>query len=196
MPNASRNIPHVAVWIETSRGYGRGLIRGVAALCAPTWSVVDLFHATRPARAVFRLAEQLERRRDSGADRRSADGSDVPRQETSADRPPWSLCRGLQIPTVGLDNRPVARMVFEHLRDRGFRHYGFCGLPPGEHVHLDQRRTFLCRIPDRKAGIECHVFEARGAAVGIAAHSADEQRHLEVLAPRPSQADRHHVLQR
>jgi LacI family transcriptional regulator len=66
----------------------------------------------------------------------------------------------LGIPIVGLDNRPVARLAFEHLRQRGFRHYGFCGMPPGEHVHLDQRREFFVEEV-RRAGFHCHVYPAR-----------------------------------
>jgi LacI family transcriptional regulator len=45
----STNIPRVAVWIETSRGYGRGLIRGVAEYVRQhgPWSIYFTPHGLR-----------------------------------------------------------------------------------------------------------------------------------------------------
>ena len=48
MPIPSK-IPHVAVWIESSRGYGRGLIRGVADYVREhgPWSIYFTPHGLR-----------------------------------------------------------------------------------------------------------------------------------------------------
>ena len=51
-------------------------------------------------------------------------------------------------------------MAFEHLRERGFRHYGFFGPPRGEHVHMDHRCQYFCDWL-AKAGFTCHVFKVR-----------------------------------
>jgi LacI family transcriptional regulator len=48
-------------------------------------------------------------------------------------------------------------LAFGHLRERGYRHFGFCGLPRGQHRHLDQRRDDFVRLVE-EAGFTCSVF--------------------------------------
>jgi DNA-binding LacI/PurR family transcriptional regulator len=40
------------------------------------------------------------------------------------------------LPHVGLDTKTVVGLAFQHLTDCGFRHFGFCGLSPGQKVWL------------------------------------------------------------
>lgn len=80
------------------------------------------------------------------------------------------------LPPFGVNNQPVARLAFEHLQERGFRHYAFCGLAPREHVHMDERRDYFCELVT-KAGFVCHVYEPpRGR--GKASDWEHAQEHL------------------
>jgi LacI family transcriptional regulator len=172
----SRSMPHVAVWIETSRGYGRGLIRGVANYVRRhgPWSIYFTPHGLREPFSTWLSGwkgDGILARIDDRRMARMFRAKKLPLIDLRGRLP------GLCIPTVGLDNRPVARMVFEHLRDRGFRHYGFCGVPPGEHVHLDQRRTYFTEFVTA-AGFDCHVFQARRARKKSSPHG-DDQKQLE-----------------
>ncbi|MBA4018423.1 MAG: XylR family transcriptional regulator [Pirellula sp.] len=163
--NMPADMPHVAVWIETSRGYGRGLIRGVAAYARQhgPWSIYFTPHGLSEP-----FSNWLSKWRGDGIlaridDQRMAKlflAKKLPLIDLRGRLP------GLKIPVVGLDNRPVAKLAFEHLRERGFRNFGFCGVPVGEHVHLDQRREFFAeRVV--AAGFECRIFDARkNATVG------------------------------
>lgn len=152
-------IPRVAVWIETSRGYGRGLIRGVADYVRQhgPWSIYFTPHGQLDP-----LPTWLRKWRGDGIlarieDRRSARillAAKLPLIDLSCRLPEF------RTPMFGIDNRPVAKMAFEHLRERGFRHYGFYGLPRGLHVHMDYRCDYFCECA-AEAGFACHVFEAR-----------------------------------
>ena len=152
-------VPRVAVWIESSRGYGRGLIRGVADYLRShgPWSIHFTLHGLRePFSAWLRNWEGdgILARIDDRRMARLFRLKNLPLIDLRGRLP------DLGIPIVGLDNRPVARLAFEHLQHRGFRHYGFCGLPVGEHVHLDQRREFFVERV-QQAGFHCRVFPAR-----------------------------------
>ncbi len=156
--NPQDRVPRVAMWIESSRGYGRGLIRGVANYVRShgPWSIHFTPHGLRePFSAWLRNwdGDGILARIDDRRMARLFRLKDLPLIDLRGRLP------DLDIPTVGLDNRPVARLAFEHLQQRGFRHYGFCGLPVGEHVHLDQRREFFIEEVAR-AGFACRVFSA------------------------------------
>jgi LacI family transcriptional regulator len=170
-------MPHVAVWIETSRGYGRGLIRGVASYVRQhgPWSIYFSPHGLREP-----IAGWLRNWKGDGILARIDDRRMV--RMFSAKRVPLIDLRGrlpgLNIPVVGLANRPVAELAFEHLRERGFRHFAFCGLRAGEHVHLDQRRDFFVAIA-RAKGFDCQVFPDKRSSQR-SGHSPQDLKQLEV----------------
>lgn len=158
MPS-STDPPRVAVWIETSRGYARGLIRGVAAYVQEhgPWSIYFTPHGQQdPLPAWLRtwrgdgILARIENRRAAQA----LLATRLPLIDLSFRLPKF------RTPTLGIDNRPVAQMAFDHLRERGFRHYGFYGLPRGVHVHMDFRCDYFCECVER-AGLVCEVFEIR-----------------------------------
>jgi LacI family transcriptional regulator len=156
---ANGTTPSVAVWIETSRCYGRGLIRGVAAWVRQhgPWSIYFTPHGLREP-----VSKWLSHWRGDGILARIDDHKMA--RMFRARKVPLIDLRGrlldVRLPIVGLDNRPVSQLAFEHLRDRGFRHYGFCGVRRGEHVHMDQRREFFHAFVEQ-AGFECDVYDAR-----------------------------------
>jgi LacI family transcriptional regulator len=158
MPNRAR-IPHVAVWIETSRGYGRGLIQGVAEYLRHhgPWSIYFTPHGMRdPLPAWLRnwKGDGILARIDDRKTARLLLATKLPLIDLSCRIP------GVNCPPLGPDNRLVAQLAFEHLRERGFHNYAFFGLPPGEHVHMDLRCDYFCELAVN-AGYMCHVFQVR-----------------------------------
>lgn len=150
-------IPQVAVWIESSTGYGRGLIRGIADFVRQhgPWSIYFTPHGLREP-----LSTWLRNWRGGGILARIDD--DRTARMLIARKLPLIDLRG-RLPNLGLprfvpDPLLVAQLAFEHLQERGFRHYGFFGLPRGEHVDMERRRNHFRGIVT-KAGWECHVFE-------------------------------------
>src|SRR5436189_108705 len=61
------------------------------------------------------------------------------------------------IPLLETNDRRVTDLAVDHLLDRGYDHYAFCGYGP---VNFSRRRLgyFVPRI--REAGREPHVYEA------------------------------------
>src|SRR5262249_37995965 len=53
------------------------------------------------------------------------------------------------------DNAAIARSAFDHLQERGFRHYAFCGYNGAD--YSDQRRDAFM-LSATEAGLRCHVF--------------------------------------
>jgi LacI family transcriptional regulator len=131
-------IPHIALLIETSREYGRGLLRGVARYHQERgrWSIYFEPHGLNE-----RPPSWLKNWRGDGIlaridDRRMAD-------VILATKLPAVDARGaledLPIPFVGLDNRPIAKLGSEHLEQCGLQHFAFCGTPRGENPNQDRR---------------------------------------------------------
>ena len=147
----------VAVLIESSRAYGRGLLRGVARYNREHghWSVYLQPHGLDDPPPPW-----LRRWRGDGILARIGDrrmlravlGTGLPTVDLRGVVPE------LHVPFIGVDNRAVADMAAEHLLERGLRRFGFCGLRAGAHPHLDQRREyFVARI--RASGHEVALYE-------------------------------------
>jgi LacI family transcriptional regulator len=128
----------VALLIEASRAYARGLVRGVAQYNREHkgWAV---YYTPRglddPPPAWLRAWEGdgiLARIND----RRMA-------QAVAQKRVPVvELRRALGqpgLPSIGPDDAAVSRLAAEHLRQCGFQQFGFVGLPRGTHPAMDLR---------------------------------------------------------
>jgi len=157
--SARSAMPRVAVWIETSRGYARGLIRGVAQYVQQhgPWSIYFTPHGQHdPLPAWMRTwrGDGILARVETSAMGRILRATRLPLIDLSCRLPEFRK------PMFGIDNRPVARMGFAHLRERGLRHYGFYGLPRGRHVHMDYRCDYFCECATA-AGFACDVFTLR-----------------------------------
>jgi len=117
--------PRVALLVETSNAYARGLLAGIAAYVQVhrPWSVY-LPEAGRGEAAGLRgwsgdgVIVRAEDRRAA----RAAARCGCPVVDLSA--------AGLlpDVPVVHSDVRAEAAAAFDHLWDRGFRHLGFCGV--------------------------------------------------------------------
>lgn len=148
---------HVAILIETSRAYGRGLLRGIARYQrerAP-WSTYfqpqGLGDPPPPWLANWR-GDGILARIDNPA----------LAQAVSRSRLPVVNLRGtvadLTFPFIGSDNEAIARLGAEHLLERGFQHFGFCGFARGYHPGLDRRGDCFQRFIEA-AGYACRLLQ-------------------------------------
>jgi LacI family transcriptional regulator len=146
---------HVALLIETSGSYGRGLLRGVARFNRESgrWSTYFRPHGlgAPPPKWLESwkgdgILARVENRRMIDVLRKTG----LPIVNLRATVPPSPF------PYVGLDNARVARLAADHLIDRGIRNFGFCGRPPG-HPGLDQRCDEFNRAL-QAAGFACSEY--------------------------------------
>jgi LacI family transcriptional regulator len=177
-------VPHVALLIETSRGYGRGLLQGVIAYLREhgPWSVYFQPHGLEapvpPWLASWRgdgILARIDNREMARAIRRTR----LPAIDLRFSVPRTGL------PGVGIDNRAVVEMAFRHLADCGFKRFAFCGVPRERSVWMDLRRALFQEFV-RAAGHECHVFEAH-ALTRATTWEEEQERIAEWVAalPRP-----------
>lgn len=172
---AMKPTKHIAVLIETSRAYGRGLLRGVSRFHREhrTWSI-----SFKPEDRGTRLQRWLQTWRGDGILVRV--GTAAMAAAVSATGLPFIDLRGasrpLGVPGFGCDNDSICRLAFEHLSERGLRHFAFVGEPVGFHIYDDHRSDSFATIVE-KSGAPCHVFQHPGRARGASTWQR-EQRQL------------------
>jgi len=156
-PRSARpTMRRVALLIEASRAYARGLVRGIAQYNRDHqhWA---LYYTPRglddPPPAWLRSWEgegilaRINDRRLAQAVRRKG----IPVVEL---RRAW---RQRDVPSIGPDDAAVARLGAEHLRHCGFAQFGFVALPRGAHPAMDVRTdAFVAAL--RAEGRACSVL--------------------------------------
>jgi LacI family transcriptional regulator len=150
-------IPHVALLIETSRAYGRGLLQGINGYLRDhgPWSIYF-----QPQGLEMPPPRWLRHWHGDGILARIEDrqmGETICQTGLPAIDLRYSV-PNLGLPHVGLDNRAVVGLAFQHLTDCGFRQFGFCGLSPGQNIWLDLRRSLFEQVV-RESGADCQIFE-------------------------------------
>ena len=147
---------HVAILIETSRAYGRGLIRGISRYNAERGQWSTYF---QPQGLGDPPPPWLAKWHGNGIIARIEDRR-LARAVAQSRRPVVNL-RGtlgdIAFPFIGSDNEAIAQMGAEHLLERGFQQFAFCGLPRGYHPGLDRRGDCFQRFIE-KAGYPCEVL--------------------------------------
>ncbi len=152
------NIRHVALLIETSRSYGRGLLRGVRRYMAEhgPWSAFMELRALDSKAPPWLKNWQGDGILTRTGNQAMADAilkTGVPAIELRATRLQHDF------PFVGVDNRALGRMVAEHLLDRGFRHFGVYQLD--YEIFFEQRcENFVASL--QEAGHTCDIYRASG----------------------------------
>lgn len=148
---------HVAIFVETSRAYGRGLLRGFSKFHQEhgTWSIYF-----KPHELGADLPPWLKKWRGDGILVRLATPKMV--RTAIATGLPFIDLRGagreFGIPQFGADNESLCRAAFEHLRDHGMRQFAFVGEPFGRHYYDDERRErFIAMV--RRHGAVCYDFQ-------------------------------------
>ena len=150
----------VALLIETSRAYGRGLVRGVARYnreCGG-WLVYFQPHGLDDPPPPWLKNWEGDGILARIGSRRMADAvleTGVPAVDLRG------MISDLGLPLIGVDNYALAQLAADHLLERGFRHFAFCGLPRGGQLCMDERWDYFKQLIE-EAGFECNVFDARG----------------------------------
>jgi len=163
--------PRVALLVETSNAYGRGLLAGVAEYVAAhgPWSVYlpEAGRADDTAAARLRgwRGEGVLVRAEDRATARAAAGCGSAVVDLSS----AGLLPG--VPAVHSDTAAEAALAFDHLWERGFRHLGFCGVSGYPWVRWQQDR-FAELAAAAGADLSVHVEPLRLAA-GNRGWSAD-----------------------
>jgi LacI family transcriptional regulator len=173
MPGSRKQIPHVAILVETSRSHGREVLRGLRRYISVhgPWSVfVELrgLDAVPPAWLKTWRGDGILTRTPN---QRTADliqKVGVPTVELRASRLRQKL------PFVGVDNQLVGQMVAEHFLDRGFRRFALYNLDT-EIYFQERRASFIAAI--ERAGYA--VSELR--VPGQRERPADWERHQDRL---------------
>ena len=166
--------PHVALLIESSRGYGRGLLRGISdyiRLHGP-WSVHmqrhDLYD-TVPAWLKGWRGDGIIARIENGTMARAIRNLRVP----TVDLRGRVLDPGM--PSILTDDEAGARMAAEHLLERGFRHFGYCGFVGTEYSDA-RSRVFERVICD--AGFTCCTYRLPHRFQGGNAERMEVQKRI------------------
>ena len=149
-----RTRPKVALLIETSNAYARGLLGGIVAYMREhgEWSIYLAEHGRgdNPPRWLAGwhgdgIIARIENATIAGALR----GVKLPVVDVSAARLIPSL------PWVETDDNAFARMAADHLLERGFKHFGYCG---DDRFNWSKRRSEFFLTFVREAGGECSVY--------------------------------------
>jgi LacI family transcriptional regulator len=164
----------VALLIETARASGRDILQGVFRYIRERTSWVTYFEPRGPEDPPPRWISHWH---GDGILARIAT-----RQQATALEAVGLPVIDLRVaqkesrfPHVLTDNARIAQLAFTHLKARGLRHFGFCGLPAGRHRNLDWRRQEFQRLVE-EAGFPCPAFHFRS-------HPADwEQTRQQVAA--------------
>jgi LacI family transcriptional regulator len=149
------NIRKVILLLETSRAHVRGLVHGIARysrLHGPWIFCTDTsFYTKRGA---------LSWLRNWGADGMIAPDASEYKEIIRMGLPTivYRVARNRlpHLPVIIADNEKVGEMAAEHLLDRGFCHFAYCG-PRDRPWGRERRKSFSKRITE--AGFKLHVFQ-------------------------------------
>jgi LacI family transcriptional regulator len=144
----------VALLIETSNAYARGLLAGIMEYVRQhePWSIYlpELARGDVPPRW---RGDGIIARIETKAIARAVTRARLPVVDVSAGRHVPS------VPWIETDDEAIARLAVDHLHSRGFRHLGFCG---ESRFNWSRMRAEHFRKLGRAAGAEVHVYESSG----------------------------------
>jgi LacI family transcriptional regulator len=149
------DVPHVALLIETSRSYGRGLLRGVRRYIAEhgPWSVYLELRALTSSAPPW-----LENWKGDGILTRT--GSQTAANQIAAVGVPTIELRATKLnhpfPFMGVDNRALGKLIATDLIDRGFRHLA-CYALATEAFFEERCNNFIDTAHSN--GFSCDVFD-------------------------------------
>src|ERR1051326_2344422 len=149
----------VALLIESSRAFGRGLLLGISRYVREhgPWSIFlqerslgDLSPGWLRNWQGEGFIARIETRSMAATIRRLG----LPAVDLR------HLLPNLKLPSVRTDEAAISSLASEHLLERGFRHFAFCGFNGTDYSDI-RREVFAGQI--HEAGFECHVFEDPGS---------------------------------
>ncbi len=169
---ARRTVPKVAILIETSNSYGRGLMRGVVAYMREhrPWSIY-MSEANRGDR----LPSWLRQWDGDGVIAR-VENEPIARAVASLRVPVVDVSAARLIPTlpwVETDDPAIAGLAAEHLLQRGFKQFGFCG---DDRFNWSKWRAEVFVRLIGEASHPCSVYRA------LRRHTAESETQVEHIA--------------
>ncbi|QDT64887.1 XylR family transcriptional regulator [Calycomorphotria hydatis] len=155
--------PKVALLIESSRAYGRGLLRGISNYLKERghWSIYleernladtlpEELLAWKPDGIIARVEHPVlaDFIRESG----------IPTVDMFAkyDMP--------AVPSFDDDDSSICSVAAEHLLARGFRQFGYCGFP-GVHFSQNRLRHFTAFFREQDIEVSCYSSESHEQAL-------------------------------
>lgn len=157
MPPKVKTPRKVALLVETSRSYGRDLLRGIA-LFARTRSNWSLLHQEMTIDVV--LPEWMKESLIDGVIARVDTRTIDPLRQLGVPCVDVRCSRNFAgFPQVETDDRQVSENAFEHLWDRGFRRFAYCGF---QFAHYSDARLRFFRKLVADAGCPLSVYETPG----------------------------------
>ena len=153
---ARKRIPHVALLIETSRSYTRGLLRGIRHYVSEhgPWSLFmeqRALESSPPPWLGNWQGDGILTRTWTQATADAIRRTKVPTVELRATK------LRHRFPFVGVDNGALGRMVAEHLAERGFRNFACYDID--SEIFFEKRRdNFVATV--QAMGFDCHVLHA------------------------------------
>ncbi|TWT95659.1 AraC family transcriptional regulator [Neorhodopirellula pilleata] len=169
-----RKRPQVALIVETSRSYGRSLLRGIAAYARnrTDWALLHQ-EMTIDTSLPGWMTTSSVRGVIARLDRRNIDplrAMQVPIVDVRCHE------RFPGIPQVETDDHLVAGLAFEHLWERGFRRFAFCGY---RSAHYSQTRLRFFRERVEQAGCTLSVYES-SSRPNLTLTQIEEQGHADI----------------
>ncbi len=149
---ASGRTPHVGLLIETSRGFGRSLLYGIARYAR-------LHRPWRFTRRAGSLDSPLPKWKDLHIDGAIARDVGNVRKSLPAEIPVIFVQHNLsayrRYPAIVTDSEGIAKLALDHFLDRGFENMAFCGLD--EYV-WSRNRGESFRGLAQEAGVQVEVY--------------------------------------
>lgn len=175
--------PHVALFIETSHGYGRALLQGVMQYLHEhgRWSMHFQPHGLEAPTPDWLKAwngDGILVRVEDRAMARAVHQTGLPAVNLRVPFVEYPL------PLVGLDNAAVGNLAFQHLWDRGFKHFAFCGIPRRRYPWMDERRESFEQAV-RNSGHRCHTFVSVRRSQGSQDWEQEEKQIANWIAALP-----------
>src|SRR5262245_13618315 len=152
--HAVRKRRSVALLVETSNAYARGLLAGIMAYVRQhqPWSIYlpELGRGDVPPKW---RGDGIIARIETKAIARMVARTGLPVVDVSAGRHMKST------PWVETDDGAISKLAVEHLLERGFRHLAFCG---ERRFNWSRWRAEHVQKLAREAGVGVHIYESSG----------------------------------
>jgi LacI family transcriptional regulator len=145
----------IALLIEWSRAYGRGVLRGIAAYV----KAHDTWKTYQTERRLCDAAPGWLRDWNGDGIIARIENDELLQQISRMDLPTVDLFEHGQaggFPGVLTDNRAIAHQGAEHLIQRGLEHFAYCGLPG---IYSSETRSEYFVEYLNRAGFEVHVYQ-------------------------------------
>ena len=176
--------PHVALIVETSLISGREILRGISAFVREhgPWSI---YHEPRDLEASVPkwlkkwhgdgIIVRLQNERIAAA----VLGTGLPAVDVLGVNP------NPRVPLVHVDNPAIGKMAAEHLLERGFEHFGWCGLD-AMNWSMERRDAFLREV--EAAGYQGEVYALPAKTRSDSSWETQQERLSQWVAALPKPA--------